>query len=99
MRSEPGERPRRRTVRRLVARAGLWTLITAILLLALIGFLHLTRGTAMRHVRGINVDGIPAVSELRFPLSVTLHTATSLGRILLDRAAAGVRVFVLYDGR
>lgn len=143
MRSESGERPRRRNVRRLVARAGRWAVIIAILFLALIGFLHLTRGTAMRHVRGIGVDGIPAVSDPQFPLSVTLHTATSLapgnrvevalngdgtyarlwedlrsarqsitlqayygksgriaetlGRILLDRAAAGVRVFVLYD--
>ena len=120
-----------------------WTLIIAILFLALVGFLHLTRGTAVRHVRGIAADGIPAVSEPQFLLSVTLHTgawfapgnrvevalngdgtyerlwddlrsardsitlqvyygksgrvAETLGRILLDRAAAGVRVFVLYD--
>lgn len=119
-------------------------LAVIVLLLALIGFLHLTRGTAVRHVRGVGADGIPvAPSEPQFALSVTLLTGAwmapgnrvevtlngdgtyprlwedlrsarqsitlqlyydSAGRmsdtlreILLDRAAAGVRVFVLYD--
>jgi cardiolipin synthase len=115
-----------------------------VLLLAWIGFLHLTRGTAVRHVRGVGADGAPVgVSEPHFPLSIALLTGTPLlagnrvevalngdgtyarlwddlrsatrsitlqlyygnsGRvadtlheILIERAAAGVRVFVLYD--
>ena len=130
-------------MRSLVARAARWSLVIVVLFLAFVGFLHLTRGTAVRHVRGINPDGIPAVSEPQFLLSVTLHTgawfapgnrvevalngdgtyerlwddlrssresitlqvyygkpgrvADTLGRILIDRAAAGVRVYVLYD--
>jgi cardiolipin synthase len=121
-----------------------WAGIVAVVLLAWIGFLHLTRGTAVRHVRGVGADGAPAaVSEPYFPLSIALLTGTPLttgnrvevalngdgtyarlwedlkaarqsitlqlyygngGRvadtlheILVDRVAAGVRVFVLYD--
>lgn len=122
-----------------------WTAVAAVLVLAWIGFLHLTRGTAVRHVRGVGADGVPVgISEPEFPLSFALLTGTSLTlgnrveialngngtydrlwadlrsakqsvtlqlyygsagktadtlhRILLDRAAAGVRVFLLYDG-
>ena len=129
-------------------RAARWTLralvVAAILLVALIGFLFITRGTAVRHVRGVGVDGTPvAPAEPQFPLSVAVLTGTALsggnrvelaldgdgtfprlwddlrsarqsiiiqnyygvaGRvadtlsaILLERARAGVRVFVLYD--
>jgi cardiolipin synthase len=114
------------------------------LCLALIGFLHLTRGTAVRHVQGVGADGIPlGVSEPQFPLLVTMMTGASLspgnrvdvalngdgtyehlwadlrsarrsitlqlyygapgqmvrtlGGILMERARAGVPVFVLYD--
>jgi len=131
-------------LRRLASRAAKWTLIVAILLLAWIGFLYLTRGTAVRHVQGVGADGAPvAVNEPEFPLSVTLLTgawitpgnhvevtlngdgtygrlwedlrsarrsitiqsyygqpgtvADTLRAILLDRVAAGVRVFILYD--
>jgi cardiolipin synthase len=116
----------------------------AVLLLAWIGFLHLTRGTAVRHVRGVGADGAPVgVSEPHFSRSIALLTGTpltagnrveialngngtytrlwhdlrsatqsitlqlyygnagsvadTLHEILLGRAAAGVRVFVLYD--
>ena len=119
-----------------------WILVATILCLALIGFLHLTRGTAVRHVRGVASDGVPiGVSEPQFPLVVTMMTgawmsggnrvevtlngdgtyerlwadlrsayqsitlqlyygapgrmAETLGSILVDRARAGVRVFVL----
>ena len=119
--------------------------MAAVLLFAWIGFLHLTRGTAVRHVRGVGADGVPVgISEPEFPLSVALLTGTSLApgnrveialngdatyerlwndlrsasrsitlqlyygsvgktadtlhAILLNRAAAGVRIFVLYDG-
>ena len=125
-------------------RLGRWTLVAGVLCLALVGFLHLTRGTAVRHVRGVAADGIPiSVSEPQFPLVVTMMTGASLAsgnrvevmlngdgtyprlwedlrsakqsitlqvyygapgrmadtlrQILLERAQAGVRVFVLYD--
>ena len=127
-----------------LGRVGRWTLTSLILCLALIGLLHLTRGTAVRHVRGVGADGVPiGVSEPQFPLVVTMMTgawlaagnhvevtlngdgtyerlwtdlrsaqrsitlqlyygapgrmAATLQQILLERAKAGVRVFVLYD--
>jgi cardiolipin synthase len=47
--------------------------------LALIGFLHLTRGTAVRHVRGVASDGVPiGVSEPQFPVVVTMLTGASI---------------------
>jgi cardiolipin synthase A/B len=127
-----------------LGRAGRWMLVTVVLCLALVGFLHLTRGTAVQHVRGVAADGVPiAVSEPQFPLVATMMTgawlasgnrvevmlngdgtydrlwddlrsaersitlqlyygapgrmADTLRQILLERAKAGVRVFVLYD--
>jgi len=48
-----------------LGRVGRWTLRVFVLGLALIGFLHVTRGTAVRHVRGVSSDGIPiAVDDL-----------------------------------
>ena len=132
---------RRRSVFGRVARA---VVVALILCLALIGFLHLTRGTAVRHVRGVAADAVPiGVSEPSFPLVVTMLTgawmspgnrvevmlngdgtyprlwddlrsarqsitlqvyygapgrmADTVRQILLERARAGVRVFVLYD--
>ncbi len=131
-------------LRALLGRFGRWSLVAIILCLALVGFLHLTRGTAVRHVRGVASDGVPiGVSEPQFPLVVTMMTgawlsggnrvdvtlngdgtyerlwadlrsarqsitlqlyygapgrmAATLGSILVDRARAGVQVFVLYD--
>jgi cardiolipin synthase len=128
----------------VLRRIGRWSLVGVILCLALIGFLHLTRGTAVRHVQGVAFDGIPiGVNEPQFPLVVTMMTGASLapgnrvevrlngdetyqrlwadlrssqrsitlqlyygapgrmadtlGQILVERAKAGVRVFVLYD--
>src|SRR5436190_734983 len=123
-----------------VLRRFCWRILTAIIFcFALIGFLHLTRGTAVRHVRGVANDGVPiGVTEPQFPLMVTTMTgawlsegnrvevtlngdgtydrlwadlrsarhsitlqlyygapgrmADALGRILVDRARAGVRV-------
>ena len=130
--------------RRSLGRVGRWSLKAVWIGLALIGFLHLTRGTAVRHVQGIGADDAPiAVNEPQFPLKVTMMTgawlapgnrvdialdgdgtyprlwedlrsaqhsitlqvyygglgrmARELGQILLERAAAGVRVRVLYD--
>ena len=128
----------------VLKRVGRWSLKALWIGLALIGFLHLTRGTAVRHVEGIGADEAPiAVSEPQFPLKATMLTgawltsgnrvdvalngdgtyhrlwedlrsaersitlqvyygglgrmARELGQILRDRAAAGVRVRVLYD--
>ena len=62
-------------VKGLLGRLGRWMLIVVILCLALIGFSHLTRGTAVRHVRGVAADGVPiGVSEPQFPLVVTTMT-------------------------
>jgi cardiolipin synthase len=62
-----------------------------VLCLALIGLLHLTRGTAVRHVRGVGADGIPiSVSEPEFPLMATMATGASL--------APGNRVEVMLNG-
>jgi len=131
-------------VRRALRRLGRWTAVTIVLAFALIGFLHVTRGTAVRHVRGVSSDGMPiAVGEPEFPLMAAMATGASLqpgnlvevllngdqtyprllddlrsaqqsitlqlyygapgrmadalGQILIERARAGVRVFVLYD--
>src|SRR6187402_1192284 len=45
-----------RSVTRYFSRVGQGTLVVVILGLALIGFLHVTRGTAVRHVRGVATD-------------------------------------------
>jgi hypothetical protein len=64
---------------RVVTRVGAWTLIAVIVMLALIGFLSLTRGTAVRHVSGVGADGSPiSVGEPEFPLSVTMLPGTAL---------------------
>lgn len=133
-----------RPTRSTLGRVSRWTVVALILCLAWIGFLHLTRGTAVRHVRGVGADGVPiAVSEPQFPLLVAMLTGASLtpgnrvevmlngdgtyprlwddlrsarqsitlqlyygntgrmartlGDILRERVAAGVRVFLLYD--
>ena len=127
-----------------IVRLAFWTLVVLVFAVAVIGFLHLTRGTVVRHVQAIDAGGeAPAVSEPQFPLTVMMLTdahltagnrvdvtlngdgtypqlwqdlrsaqhsitlqsyyglpgrmATMLGDILRQRAAAGVRVFVLYD--
>lgn len=144
--NQPDERTltRGRRLKAAFGRAGRWLLVTAVLCLALIGVLHLTRGTAVQHVRGVGADGLPiGVGEPQFPLVATMMTgawmtsgnrvevmlngdgtyprlwddlrsaeqsitlqlyygapgrmADTLGEILLERAKAGVRVFVLYD--
>src|SRR5687768_10654973 len=141
---DAGTLTRARRLKAALGRAGRWTLVTVVLCLALVGFLHLTRGTAVQHVRGVAADGVPiGVGEPQFPLVVTMMTgawlasgnrvevmlngdgtyarlwddlrsaeqsitlqlyygapgrmADALGQILLERAKAGVRVFVLYD--
>ena len=79
---------------RLVAglgRLGRWTLLVVLLGLALIGFLHLTRGTAVRHVRGVAADGAAiSVSQPEFPLMATMATGAWL--------APGNRIDVVQNG-
>ena len=74
-----------------LGRVGRWTLVVTVLCLALIGFLHLTRGTAVRHVRGVAADGSPiSVSEPEFPLMATMATGAWL--------APGNHVEVMLNG-
>lgn len=120
-----------------------WVLIAVVLLAAIIGFFFLTRGTAVRRVRAVGVDGAPvSPGEVGFPISISLLTGAvllpgnevelvldggvfprlwedlrsarvaisiqmyyalagevteTLAEILIDRARAGVAVYVLYD--
>ncbi len=144
MRADSGQGPDSKPRRSRGARVALWTLGVIVAAFALIGFLTVTRGTAVRHVRGVSDQGAPAaVSEPEFPLAVTMLTgawmapghrvevmlngdgtydrlwadlrsarrsitlqlyygnagrmATTLHEILRERAAAGVRVLILYD--
>ncbi len=70
---------------------GRWGLVALVLCLALIGFLHLTRGTAVQHVRGVAADGVPiGVGEPEFPLAVTMLTGAS--------TAPGNRVELMLNG-
>jgi len=117
--------------------------IVVVTLAAFIGVLFLTRGTAVRRVRGVGVDGAPASPEDdEFPIAVSLLTGTTLlpgnevelvldggvfprlwddlrsaktsitiqmyyalsgevtdclADILIERARAGVHVYLLYD--
>ena len=140
--------PRRGRLRRhagsALRSAARWTVVGLVLAFALIGFLQVTRGTAVRHVQGVGTDGTSvAVSEPEFPLMVTMLAGASLaaghrvevvlngdgtyprlwedlrsarrsitlqlyygapgrmahtiGEILRERLAAGVKVFILYD--
>ena len=92
----PGDagRPHRSRTRTLLHRVGLagrWAVVAIVLLLALIGFFYLTRGTAVRHVRGVGADGTPvAPAEPQFPLSVAVLTGTVL--------SSGNRVELALDG-
>jgi cardiolipin synthase len=128
----------------VAGRIGKWTGISAILLLALVGFLHVTRGTAVTHVIGVDNEGLSVgPSDPGFPISVAMLTgsqlepghlvdvaldgdgtyerlwqdlrsatstitlqlyygaagrmADTLGQILVERAANGVAIFLLYD--
>jgi cardiolipin synthase len=130
-------------VRSVRGRLGRAAGIIGLVLLAWIGVLHLTRGTAVQHVRGAVDDVAIGVGEPEFPLAVAMLTGSAvtpghrvevmlngdgtydrlwhdlrsaqtaitlqlyygspgrmgrvLAEILRERAAAGVRVFLLYD--
>jgi cardiolipin synthase len=77
--------------RSVVARAARWTAAAAILCFALIGFLHVTRGTAVRHVQGVAAEGTTVgVGEPQFPLLATMMTGAWL--------SPGNRVDVMLNG-
>jgi cardiolipin synthase len=83
--------PQKRRVMPALACVGRGTLVVLVLCFALIGFLHLTRGTVVRHVRGVAVDGVPiGVGEPEFPLMATMATGAWL--------ALGNRVEVMLNG-
>ena len=74
-----------------LGKAGRGTAIVLVLGLAFVGFLHLTRGTAVRHVRSVGGDGVSiGVSEPEFPLMATMATGAWL--------ASGNRVEVMLNG-
>ena len=143
----PGRRAAARLgdiVQRFGTRAIRWLVGGIILVSAVIGLLFITRGTAVRRVRGVGSDGAPvSPAESSFPLTVALLTGTpivagnrvelalngdgtyprlwadlhsaqrsitvqmyyaaagrvadSLGAALIERARAGVAVYLLYD--
>src|SRR3954466_3663372 len=54
-------------------------LIGVVLIVAIIGILFLTRGTAVRKVRGVGLDGAPvSPDEEWFPRTVSLLTGAAL---------------------
>src|SRR5258705_809135 len=120
-----------------------WMLIALVLVAEIIGLLYVRRGTAVRRVRAVGVDGTPvSPDEKWFPLTVSLLTGSpllpgnqvelvldgevfprlwadlraaktsiyvqmyyalsgqvteTLASILIERARAGVTVYLLYD--
>ena len=77
--------------RPILWRVGRSAIVLAILGFALIGLLHVTRGTAVRHVRGVAADGAPTgVDEPQFHLLVTMMTGAWM--------ASGNRVEVALNG-
>jgi cardiolipin synthase len=91
LRLRPGPAAERPAQRSTLGRIARWALVAVILSLAWIGVLHLTRGTAVRHVRGVAVDGTPiSVSDPAFPVMATMATGAWL--------APGTRVEVTLNG-
>ena len=77
--------------RRYTARVFRWLVVGMILVSAVIGLLFITRGTAVRRVRGVGTDGTPvSPTEATFPLTVALLTGTPI--------VAGNRVELALDG-
>jgi len=65
--------------RRYGAGAVRWLVIGVVVVSAIIGLLFVTRGTAVRRVRGIGGDGAPiSPAEQAFPLAVALLTGTPI---------------------
>jgi hypothetical protein len=65
-----------------------WSLVAVVLFIALIGYLYIVRGTAVRHVRGVGADATPvAPAEPQFPLSVAMLTGTPRRSSVMNRQA------------
>jgi cardiolipin synthase len=76
---------------RIVGRAIRWVAVLALLIVTLIGFLFITRGSAVRHVRSVGGDGTPvSPAEPQFAASVHMLTGTVL--------SSGNRVEVALNG-
>lgn len=68
-----------------------WLLIVLVIVAAIIGLLFLTRGTAVRRVRSVGVDGTPVgPNESEFVLTIALLTGTPV--------LAGNRVEIALNG-
>ena len=68
-----------------------WAVIAVLILAAVVGLLFITRGTAVRSVRGVGADGTPvAPAERTFPLTVAALTGTPI--------VAGNRVELALNG-
>src|SRR5688500_7689929 len=73
-RTEP---ERRRTS--ALYRTARWIVVAIVLAFALMGFLQVTRGTAVRHVQGVGTGGASlAVSDPEFPLMVAMLAGAGL---------------------
>lgn len=76
---------------RILGRVIRWVALLALLIITLIGFLFITRGSAVRHVRSVGGDGTPvSPGESQFALSVHMLTGTVL--------TSGNRVEVALNG-
>jgi cardiolipin synthase len=65
--------------RRRVIRLARWSLAALVIVAAVIGLLFITRGTAVRHVRGVGADGAPLGPEdPAFPVAVAMLTGTPI---------------------
>jgi cardiolipin synthase A/B len=74
-----------------VARAFQWAGVAVVLLVAVIGVLYVTRGTAVHRVRGVGPGGVPlAPEEPTFPALVSLLTGTAI--------VGGNEVEIVLDG-
>src|SRR5687767_6747263 len=90
-RFRPRPEVEQKPMRSRLGRIGRWALVAVILSFAWIGFLHFTRGTAVRHVRGVATDGVPiSVSEPEFSVMATMATGAWL--------APGNHVEVMLNG-
>ncbi len=91
LRRRPRSPSEQAPARSKLVRIGRWLLFAVLVFFAWIGFLDVTRGTAVRHVRGVAADGEPiSVSAPEFPLMATMATGAWL--------APGNRVEVTLNG-
>src|SRR5690606_5188042 len=91
MRSRPRPAADREPIGSRIAHVGRRVLVVVVVSFAWVGFLHVTRGTAVRHVRGVAADGASiGIGAPEFPLMATMATGAWL--------APGNRVEVTLNG-